>query len=189
MQSRPESLARKRRSLTAAAAAFCVAIFALLFSASCGYHVAGRAAHLPSEWSSIAIPIFTNDTTAYRVEQRFTESVIREFISRTKYKITQDPASSDGTLHGEVLSIDTAPVIFDATTGEVTTMVVTVHVKVQLLDNKTQKPVYENKDMLFRSEYQISPDVKSFFEEQDPALERMSNDFASHVVANVLEGF
>ena len=82
-----------------------VALCGVLFAASCGYHVAGRAAHLPSEWSSIAIPIFTNDTTVYRVEQRFTQSVIREFISRTKYRITQDPASADGTLHGEVLSI------------------------------------------------------------------------------------
>ena len=189
MQSIPERFPRRRLSVAASAAAVAVAIFVLLLSGSCGYHVAGRAAHLPAEWNAIAIPIFTNDTTVYRVEQRFTESVIREFISRTKYKITQDPASADGTLHGEVLSIDTAPVIFDATTGEVTTMVVTVHVKVQLLDNKTQKPVYENNDMIFRSEYQISPDVKSFFEEQDPALERMSSDFASHVVANVLEGF
>jgi hypothetical protein len=31
--------------------------------------------------------------------------------------------------------------------------------------------------------------VNSFFEEQDPALERMSRDLASHLVANVLEGF
>ena len=70
-----------------------------------------------------------------------------------------------------------------------TTMLVTVHTKVQLTDNKTQKSVYQNDDMVFRDEYQISPDVKSFFEEQDPALERMSRDFASHLVANVLEGF
>jgi hypothetical protein len=43
--------------------------------------------------------------------------------------------------------------------------------------------------MLFRDEYQISPDVKSFFQEEDPALERMSHDFASRLVANVVEGF
>jgi hypothetical protein len=49
--------------------------------------------------------------------------------------------------------------------------------------------VYENKDMVFRDEYQISSDVKSFFEEQNPALGRMSRDFASQVVADVVEGF
>jgi hypothetical protein len=66
---------------------------------------------------------------------------------------------------------------------------VTVHAKVQLIDNKTQKAIYENDDMLFRNEYQISTDVQSFFQEQSPALERLSRDFASRVVADALETF
>jgi hypothetical protein len=92
-------------------------------------------------------------------------------------------------LHGEVISIDTNPVLFNATTGQVTTMLVTVHAKVQLVDATTQKVVYKNDDMLFRDEYQISTDVQSFFEEQDPALERMAKDFAAQLVSNVVENF
>jgi hypothetical protein len=49
--------------------------------------------------------------------------------------------------------------------------------------------VYKNDDMLFRDEYQISTDVQSFFEEQDPALERMAKDFAAQLVSNVVENF
>lgn len=157
--------------------------------AGCGYHVAGRAAQLPSGWTTIAIPAFKNDTTRYRIEQRFTQAVIREFISRTKYRIVQDTDSADGVLTGEVVSIETSPVLFDATSGQVTTMLVTVHSKVRLLDNQTKKLVYQNDDVVFREEYQISSDVTTFFEEQDPALERMSRDFASQVVSNVLESF
>jgi outer membrane lipopolysaccharide assembly protein LptE/RlpB len=164
-------------------------LFTVLVSGGCGYHVAGRASQLPSSWQTIAIPAFTNDTTTYRVEQRLTEAVIREFTARTKYRIIQDPASASAVLHGEVLSLQTTPILFNATSGEVTAMLVTIHVKVSLVDNQTQKPVYQNNDMVFRDEYQISPDVTSFFEEQDPALERMSRDFASHVVADVLENF
>jgi hypothetical protein len=155
----------------------------------CGYHLAGRAANLPSDWKTVAIPAFKNDTTRYRLEQRFTEAVIREFITRTKYRIVQDQRSADAILTGEVLSIETNPVLFEATTGEVTTMLVTVHSKVQLVDNHTQKNVYKNEDMVFRDEYQISSNVTTFFEEQDPALDRMSRDFASHLVADVLENF
>ena len=92
-------------------------------------------------------------------------------------------------MRGEVLTIETSPILFDATTGQVTTMLVTVHAKVSLVGRADQKAVYENKDMVFRDEYQISSDVKSFFEEQNPALERMSRDFASQVVADVVEGF
>jgi outer membrane lipopolysaccharide assembly protein LptE/RlpB len=160
-----------------------------LAAAGCGYHVAGHASVLPSEWKDIAVPAFKNDTTRYRIEQRFTQAVIREFITRTKYRVVQDTQSADAVLHGEVLSIETSPVLFEATTGQVTTMLVTVHTKVELIDNKTEKPIYKNDDMVFRDEYQISADVNSFFEEQDPALERMSRDLASHLVSNILENF
>jgi outer membrane lipopolysaccharide assembly protein LptE/RlpB len=164
-------------------------LVAPLAAAGCGYHVAGHASQLPSEWKDIAVPAFKNDTTRYRIEQRFTQAVIREFITRTKYRVVQDPQSADAVLRGEVLSIETSPVLFEATTGQVTTMLVTVHTKVELIDNKTEKPVYKNDDMVFRDEYQISTDLNSFFEEQDPALERMSRDLASHLVSNVLENF
>jgi outer membrane lipopolysaccharide assembly protein LptE/RlpB len=187
----PHPAARPARALRAVLS-FPLVLAALavaLLAQGCGYHVAGHAANLPSEWTTVAIPAFKNDTTRYRIEQRFTEATIREFITRTKYRVVQDTASADAVFHGEVLSIDTTPVLFNATTGEVTTMLVTVHTKVSLIDNHTQKPVYQDNDMVFRDEYQISTDVNSFFEEQDPALERMSRDLASHIVANVLEGF
>jgi outer membrane lipopolysaccharide assembly protein LptE/RlpB len=183
-QSRP----RKRRRFRAPML-ISIILSAFVFTGGCGYQVAGKAAHLPSEWKAIAIPAFTNDTTRYRIEQRVTEAVIREFISRTKYRVVQNPDSADAVLHGEVLSIDTSPVLFNGTTGEVTTMLVTVTVKVQLVDNQTQKIVYKNDNMVFRNEYQISSEVNSFFQEEDPALERMSRDFAAQIVANVMEGF
>lgn len=166
-----------------------VALVCCSYVSSCGYHVAGSAAKLPSDWNSISIPAFKNDTTRYRIEQQLTQAVIREFITRTKYKIVQEKGSADGTLRGEVLSIETTPVLFNATTGQVTTMLVTVHAKVELVDSRNEKPLYHNDDMVFRDEYQISTDVQSFFEEQNPGLDRMSHDFASHLVADVLENF
>jgi outer membrane lipopolysaccharide assembly protein LptE/RlpB len=169
---------------------FGLILVALTLSLSaCGYHVAGRATGAPAEWRTIAIPAFKNDTTHDRIEQRFTEAVIREFIARTKYRVVQDPASADAVLLGEVLSIDTNPVLFNATTGQVTTMLVTVQVRVELDDVVSKKPVYQNADLIFRDEYQISSDPASFFNEEDPALGRMSRDFASHLVSTVLEGF
>jgi len=164
-------------------------LFTAAFASGCGYHVAGRASQLPSDWKTIAVPAFKNDTRRYRIEQRFTQAVIREFLTRTRYRIIQDEPAADGVLHGEVLTVETSPVLFDATTGQVTTMLVTVHTKVLLVDNHTQKSVYQNDDMVFRDEYQISSDVQSFFEEQDPALERMAHDFAARLVSNVMEKF
>jgi len=166
-----------------------VALLTAVLCGACGYHIAGRASKLPSDWSTIAIPAFKNDTTRYRLEQRLTEAVIREFIERTKYRIVQNVQSADGVLHGEVLSIETTPVIFNSTTGEVETMIVTIRTSVSLVDNKTSQVEYKNDDMVFRDEYQISSDVQSFFDEQSPALGRMARDFAAKLVSNVVENF
>ncbi|HEX5425657.1 MAG TPA: LptE family protein [Candidatus Acidoferrales bacterium] len=167
------------------------AVLVLLCSllAGCGYHVAGHYSNLPANLQTIAIPAFKNDTTRYRIEQRMTEAVIREFLERTKFHIAQNPSNADAVLHGEVVSAVATPMLFNATTGEVTMMLVTVHARVSLVDNHTQKPIYHANDMVFRQEYQISTDVQSFFQEQDPAFDRMSRDFAARVVSNVLEGF
>lgn len=161
----------------------------VLAPSGCGYHVAGRASRLPSDWSTIAIPAFKNDTTRYRIEQRLTEATIHEFITRTKYRVIQNEEAADGILHGEVVSIETSPVIFNSATGEVELMIVTIHARVLLVDNKTSKQVYKSNDMVFRDEYQISSDVQSFFDEQSPALGRMARDFASKLVSNVVENF
>ncbi|MGA8034806.1 MAG: LptE family protein [Candidatus Acidiferrales bacterium] len=177
-----------RASFLSRAACFASVIAALL-SAGCGYHVAGTAPNLPTDWKTIAIPAFKNDTTAYRIEQRFTAAVIRQFLERTKYRIVQDTGSADAVLHGEVVSIETSPILFDATTGQVTSMVVAIHTKVSLIDNKTEKVIYHNDDVVFRDEYQISTDVQSFFQEEGPAIERMSRDFAAQLVSNVTENF
>lgn len=164
-------------------------LFLTIAAVGCGYHVAGRAAQLPTGWKTIAVPAFVNRTSRYRIEQRLTEAVIRELLARTTYRIVPDADSADGVLHGEVQSIETSPVLFDATTGQVTTLLVTVRVKAELTDTQSQKMVYHADPMIFREEYQISTDVKSFFEEQDPALERMARDFASQFVAGMLENF
>jgi len=92
-------------------------------------------------------------------------------------------------LRGNVLTITTAPVIFDAATGRATTILVTMTVSVQLQDHASGNVLYHNDNVVFREPYEISTDIPSFFEEEGPALDRMSRDFASRVVATLLENF
>jgi outer membrane lipopolysaccharide assembly protein LptE/RlpB len=180
---------RHKISATGAPIAALILCTVLVCTAGCGYHVAGHSANLPTEWKSIEIPAFKNNTTRYRIEQTFTQAVIQEFLARTKYHIVQNADSADGVLTGEVLSIDTNPALFNATTGEVTAQLVTVHMKVSLVDKEGGKVVYHDDDMVFRQTYQIQTDVNVFFDEQNPALQRMARDLATKIVSNVLEGF
>ena len=57
------------------------------------------------------------------------------------------------------------------------------------LVDRRGKVLYENPSYLFREEYQVSHELSSFFEEESPALERLSREFARTLVSNILEGF
>jgi len=52
--------------------------------ASCGYHVSGGADMLPKRIHTIAIPAFGNATNNYKLSERITGALTREFISRTR---------------------------------------------------------------------------------------------------------
>ena len=62
--------------------------------AACGYHSAGHAAKLPPDLKTIAIPAFVNHTHTYRVEQVLNAAVVREFLSRTNYRIANQASDS-----------------------------------------------------------------------------------------------
>jgi outer membrane lipopolysaccharide assembly protein LptE/RlpB len=157
--------------------------------AGCGYHVAGRASRLPESVHTIAVPAFDNRTQTYRIEQLLTEATVREFITRTKYHIvSKADADTDAVLKGTVLTSNVAPVTFDSTTGRASSALVTVTMEVKLLD-RSGKVLFENPSYVFREQYQVSRELSSFFEEESPAVDRMSRDFARTLVSNVLEAF
>lgn len=161
----------------------------LLLGSDCGYHVAGRAARLPETWKTIAVPALANRTSRYRIEQRLTDATIRELLARTSYRIIQDENAADAVLRGEVISIQASPVLFDPVSGQVTALVITVTTSVRLVDRVTKKVAYQNGNFVFREEYQVTNDVNSFFEEQNPALQRLARDFAARLVSGILENF
>jgi len=161
----------------------------LVFNIACGYHTGGHAVTLPIDLHTIAIPVFVNQTQTYKVEQQLTAAVVREMVTRTHYHIVNaENDEADATLHGTVLSTSTSPLTYDSQTGRASSVLVVVSMKVSLVDRQG-KVIYENPSFLFREEYQVSHELSSFFEEDSPALERLSREFARTLVSNILEGF
>jgi hypothetical protein len=165
----------------------CVVI--AFFLCGCGYHVAARSDSLPKTIHVIAIPTLENRTTAYRIEQRLTSATVHEFLTQTPFRIVPDPEGGDALLQGKVLSLEAVPLLFDTKSGRATTMLVTVKCEVTLTEKETRKVLYHTNNFLFRNEYEISTDVASFFNEQDPALDRLARDFAARLVAAVTENY
>jgi len=155
----------------------------------CGYHVAGRSDALPPGIHVIAVPALENATTSYRIEQRLTSATVHEFLARTPYKVVSNPSDGDAVLHGKVVGLEVVPLLFDTASGRATTMLVTVKCEVTLTQTSTQKVLYHNDNFMLRNEYELSTNVTSFFEEQDPALDRVARDFAQRLVAAVTENY
>ncbi|MGB2671730.1 MAG: LPS assembly lipoprotein LptE [Candidatus Acidiferrum sp.] len=167
----------------------CVWIAALVSLSGCGYHVAGHSSTLPKSIHVIAVPALENKTTSYRLEQKLTAATVHEFLAKTSYKVVSNPEDGDAVLRGKVLSLEAVPLLFDTTTGRATTMLVTVKCEVTFTESATQKILYHTDNFVFRNQYEISTDLKSFFEEQDPALDRLAQDFAQRLVAAIIENY
>jgi len=157
-----------------------------LLTTACGYRPASATRSVKGQ--SIAVETLVNRTTTFEVEQILTRALIRSLVEKSSYRIVQDPSQADVVLRGEILSILATPVIFGSETFG-TAFLVTLHAKVELRDRRTDKILLKNDSYLFREQYEINADVKYFFSEQNPALERIAADFGSSVVSTVLEDF
>ncbi|MGA3345846.1 MAG: LPS assembly lipoprotein LptE [Terracidiphilus sp.] len=162
---------------------------ALLAVSGCGYHMLGAAAHLPPGVHTLAVPEFATHTETYRSETVMTQAVIREFATRTRLRVTPNESEdSDAVLHGTILKEVTAPLTYNTSTQQSSSFLITMVVSVTLT-SRDGKVLYENKNYVFRQQYQSTTNLPTFFEENPAAVERLSREFARQLVADVLEGF
>jgi outer membrane lipopolysaccharide assembly protein LptE/RlpB len=166
-----------------------LAVLLGVVGAGCGYHTAGHTVTLPDDVRTIAIPAFVNQTQTFKIEQMLTAAVVKEFILRTHYHvINQVNDDADAVLHGTVLASYSTPLTYDSQTGRAASVMVVISMKVSLAD-KQGKVLYQNPSYLFREQYEVPRDLNSFFEEDTPAYQRLSRDFAQTLVSSILEGF
>jgi len=160
-----------------------------LAASGCGYHTAGNAVELPQNMRTIAIPGFVSHSQTFRIEQLITDAVVREFNARTQYHVIHAAnGDADAVLKATVLSASANPLVYDSATGRAVSALVTVSVQVTLTDRQG-KVLFENPSYLFHDQYEISSDLPSFFQEDSPAVDRLSRDFARTLVANILEAY
>jgi hypothetical protein len=173
-----------RRELLAALAAAPAAL-----AAGCGgYKRVDLGATLPDNVKTIAIPTFRNPSLRYRVEQRFTEAVTRELLRRARrFRLTSNAENADAVLTGEIKDFRSGGALLDDT-GRTRVFEVVIVAGLTLRDQKNNKVVFDNQRMVFRGEFELSDDPEAFFDEEDPAVDRIAREFASSVVSTILLG-
>jgi hypothetical protein len=161
---------------------------ALLAITGCGYHTLGAATHLSPEVRTLAVPQFATRTEAYHTETLMTQAVIREFASRTRLHVTPSGAvEPDAVLRGTIMEQTITPLTYNTTTQQSSSYLVTIVIAVTLTAHDG-RVLYQNKNYVFRQQYQSTTDLASFIDESPAAEERLSRDFARALVADVIEG-
>lgn len=173
-----------------------VLILTLMLS-GCGYHGVGAATHVPANVRTLAVPIFQSRVQAYRTETVFTQAVVRELNTRTKYRVltasgdgtfTGSGSDADATLRGTILSQTIAPLTYDPSSGQTSSYLVTVNAQV-VLSAHDGTVLYRNDAFAWREQYQSTQDLSGFIQEDGFAVKRMAHDFAQAVVGDMLESF
>ena len=154
----------------------------------CGYHTLGAATHLPPDIKTISVPLFISRTEAYHTETVMTDAVIRELATRTRFRVipTESPEAG-AVLHGTILNETVTPLTYNASTQQSSSFIVTIVVSVTL-NGADGQVLYQNKNMVYREQYQSTTDLATFIQEDPAAVERLSRAFARQVVADLLEG-
>jgi outer membrane lipopolysaccharide assembly protein LptE/RlpB len=164
-------------------------LLALLCLSGCGYHTLGAATHLPANVKTLAVPVFATRTDINGTENALTQAVVRELATRTRFRVSPDAGDgADAVLHGTILSQTVAPLTYNATSQQSSSFVVTINASVTLTTHDG-RVLYENNNYLFREQFQSSTNLVTFIQEDPAAIQRLSRQFASQLVADILEGF
>lgn len=156
--------------------------------AGCGYHTVGAPTHLPPDARTLAVPVFATRTDAYHTEVALTDAVIREFAARSRMKVSPATGGApDAVLQGTIMKEVVAPLTYNTTTEQSSSYLITIVVSVKLT-GRDGKVLYENKNYVYRGQYQSTADLPTFLDESPAAVERISRDFARALVADVLVG-
>lgn len=145
---------------------------------------------LPKNIKRIAVPAFQFEVQGarYRVESRFTEAVSKEIIKRGRgLKVQGTRDGADASIEGTIRNFNFSGVLLDRE-GRARVYEVTIVSAVTVRDLKENKILYDNQNFVFRDSFEFTDDPRSFFNEEDPAVERMSRAFAESVVSTIVNG-
>ena len=162
----------------------CGLIVLVLFCSveGCGYRLSGGRVSA-GEGRTLAVPVFANRTTEFRVEQQLTEAVRRELLQRTRYRVMPTD-TGDVVLTGEVLRITSFPIIF-TDQGRGTAYTVAVDVSVRLTDTSDGRILFQNDSWTFSEVFELSNQSAAFIPEDSAAVDRLARQFASSLVASI----
>lgn len=143
---------------------------------------------LPARIKTVAVPAFQIESQAlrYKIGPRFTEAVTRELVHRGRgLRVQGEREGADAVIEGVIRSFNFGGVLLDDK-GRARIFEVTITAAVTVRDQTENRVLYDNQNFTFRGEYEFASDPRSFYNEEDPAILRMSRSFAESIVSTLI---
>jgi outer membrane lipopolysaccharide assembly protein LptE/RlpB len=164
-----------------------VLLLALLAS-SCGYALVGHNNFLDPAIKTLEVPAFVNRTTRVELEQRVTQAVAEEFVSRGRLQLVTNAKEAHAILRGSIDSFNIFPIAFEQ--GRATRYQISITAKIELLDHRNEdKVLWKNDQYRFSENYEVNLQTTDAFDQESRAIREIAVRFAETLVTNLLEGF
>ncbi|MGH9942083.1 MAG: LPS assembly lipoprotein LptE [Pyrinomonadaceae bacterium] len=145
---------------------------------------------LPARIKTVAVPAFEVQGTAlrYKLGERFTEAVSREVIRRGRgLRVQSGREGADAVVDGVIRGFSFAGVLLDEQ-GRARIFEVTIVGAVTIRDQTENRVLYDNQNYVYRGEFEFTNDPRTFFNEEDPAVQRLARSFAESLVSTLVNG-
>lgn len=161
----------------------------LLLLTGCGYALVGRSNFLDPTIRTIEVPAFVNRTTRVELEQRVTQAVADEFVSRGRLRLVTNAKDAHVILRGSIDSFGLNPIAYNEL-GRATQYQISITAKIELIDHRNDdKVLWKNDQYRFTENYQVNFETTDAFDQETRAIREIAERFAETLVTNLLEGF
>ncbi len=154
-------------------------VMMLCFVCSCGYHLAGLNNGNSDGIQSVAVSLFSNETTEPNIEFMFTQALRDEFLKRGRIKLTSEE-KADAIFKGRVIRIYTTDVAHTGVeqTSE-TRIFVTVDVKCE--DKRSGEIIWQDNQLTLYEEYERGLEASEGYNKRVVALKYLAQQVAERI--------
>lgn len=145
---------------------------------------------LPKHIKRLAVPAFQFEPAGarFKVADRFTDALIKEIIRRGRgLRVQGTRKGADAVVEGTIRDFSFSGVLLDRE-GRARVYEVTIATAVTVRDLKKDRVLFDNQNLVFRDSFEFSRDPRSFFNEEDPAVERIAKAFSRSLVSTITNG-
>lgn len=154
---------------------------------SCGYNFAGMGSGLPKDIKKIEIPLFVNKTSYARIENTFTNALIREFNQRKRLKVVQEK-DADAVVSGVIKALRDFPLSYSSTRTVIENRVTLIlDVTVKRKDN--EEILWRDPNLSDYQDYSVVSNITVSEQNKELAILKIAEILSQKIHNRIFESF